>query len=274
MDFPRTSALGVNLIWLDQVGSTNTDLVARVAQDRDLPNFSVVATDNQVSGKGRLGRVWSAPPGASLAVSVLLKPETPSRRPLKPESLGWMGLLAGLAMSRACNAVLPQGVVAGVKWPNDVVIEGKKVSGILSELTQGPTGYAVVVGAGVNIGLSEDQLPVPTATSLSLHSSSAQRDEILATYLEEFRRIVNVFIAAEGDVLSSGLHQEILEACDTIGRSVRVELPNGDKPVGTAVTIDTTGSLVVDIGEGFAPLVVAVGDVTHLRVLMKDAQSE
>ena len=269
MDLSLSTPLTSRLMWLDEVGSTNSDLVARVSSEEgsSWPDFSVIATDNQVAGKGRLGRDWSAPAGASLAVSVLLRPQTPAGRPLPPESLGWFGLLAGLAMTRACNSVLPTGKKAMIKWPNDVLISGRKVCGVLSELVTTPDGMALVVGAGVNIALAEDQLPVPTATSLAIEGAHTSVDELLAAYLTEFSRITKVFVSAAGNVRSSGLLDQIRDECDTIGRSVRVELPTGDNPVGTAIGINEEGSLVVEMANCAEPLVVSAGDVTHLRVI-------
>ena len=269
MDLSRSTPLTSRLLWLDEVGSTNSDLVARVSSEEgsSWPDFSVIATDNQVAGKGRLGRDWSAPAGASLAVSVLLRPQTPAGRPLPPESLGWFGLLAGLAMTRACNSVLPEGKRAMIKWPNDVLISGRKVCGVLSELVTTPDGMALVVGTGVNIALAEDQLPVPTATSLAIEGAHTSVDELLAAYLTEFSRITKVFVSAAGNVRSSGLLDQIRDECDTIGRSVRVELPSGENPVGTAIGINEEGSLVVEMANCAEPLVVSAGDVTHLRVI-------
>ena len=269
MELSLSSAHASKLVWLDEVGSTNTYLVAAVNAEeaQNWPDFSVVATDNQVAGKGRLGRGWSAPAGASLAVSVLLRPETPAGRPLPPESLGWFGLLAGLAMTRACNQVLPEGKKASIKWPNDVLIEGKKVCGILSELVMTPQGAALVVGTGVNIALAEADLPVPTATSLVLEGAQATIDVVLAAYLTEFSRITKVFVSAAGNVRSSGLLDQVTELCGTLGKSVRVELPSGESPVGTAIGINEMGSLVVEMSNCAEPLVVSAGDVTHLRVV-------
>lgn len=269
MDLSRSTPLTSRLLWLDEVGSTNSDLVARVSSEEgsSWPDFSVIATDNQVAGKGRLGRDWKAPAGASLAVSVLLRPHTPAGRPLPPESLGWFGLLAGLAMTRACNSVLPNGKKAMIKWPNDVLISGRKVCGVLSELVTTPDGIALVVGTGVNIALAEDQLPVPTATSLAIEGAHTSMDELLAAYLTEFSRITKVFVSAGGNVRSSGLLDQIRDECDTIGRSVRVELPTGDSPVGAAIGINEEGSLVVEMANCAEPLVVSAGDVTHLRVI-------
>jgi BirA family biotin operon repressor/biotin-[acetyl-CoA-carboxylase] ligase len=269
MDLSLSTPLTSRLLWLDEVGSTNTHLVAAVnsADGEMWPDFSVVATDNQVAGKGRLGRDWSAPAGASLAVSVLLRPQTPAGRPLPPESLGWFGLLAGLAMARACNTVLPEGKKASIKWPNDVLIGEKKVCGVLSELVITPHGPAIVVGTGVNIALAEADLPVPTATSLVLEGAHTTLDVLLAAYLTEFSRITRVFVSAAGNVRSSGLLEHVTQACSTLGKSVRVELPSGENPVGTAMGINESGSLIVEMSNCAEPLVVSAGDVTHLRVI-------
>lgn len=269
MDLSLSTPLSSRLLWLDEVGSTNTHLVSAVnsSEGDQWPDFSVVATDNQVAGKGRLGRDWSAPAGASLAVSVLLRPETPAGRQLPPESLGWFGLLAGLAMARACNTVLPEGKQASIKWPNDVLIEGKKVCGILSELILTSQGAAIVVGTGVNIALAEADLPVPTATSLKLEGATTSLDALLAAYLTELSRITRVFVSAAGNVHSSGLLDQVTELCGTLGKSVRVELPSGQNPVGTAIGINENGSLVVEMSKCAEPLVVSAGDVTHLRVV-------
>lgn len=272
MDLPLSTPHASRLLWLDEVGSTNTDLAGRITGPDAAAwgDFSVIATDNQVAGKGRLGRDWRAPAGASLAVSVLLRPQTPAGRPLPPESLGWFGLLAGLAMTRACNSVLPEGIQASVKWPNDVLIGDRKVCGVLSELVNTPQGVALIVGTGVNIALTEKDLPVPTATSLLLSGADPESttiDTVLATYLTEFSRISKVFTSAAGNVRSSGLLEQVSEACGTLGQSVRVELPSGESPVGTAIGINEHGSLVVELGNCAEPLVVAAGDVTHLRVV-------
>jgi BirA family biotin operon repressor/biotin-[acetyl-CoA-carboxylase] ligase len=269
MELPLSTPLASRLLWLDEVGSTNTHLVAAVnsGEGDKWPDFSFVATDNQVAGKGRLGRDWSAPAGASLAVSVLLRPLTPAGRPLPPESLGWFGLLAGLAMARACHSVLPEGKQATIKWPNDVLIGEKKVCGVLSELVTTPQGMALVVGTGVNIALAEADLPVPTATSLVLEGAHTSLDAVLAGYLTEFSRITKVFVSAAGNVRSSGLLDQVTELCNTIGKSVRVELPSGENPVGTAIGINETGSLIVEMSNCAEPLVVSAGDVTHLRVI-------
>ena len=273
MTFPLTSARASRLEWMATVGSTNTELARRVNSEpvEQWPHLAVLATDDQTAGKGRLGRDWSAPAGSSLAISVLVRPSTPSGRPLNPEALGWFGLLAGLAMARACNTI--SGVSeATLKWPNDVLIENRKVCGVLSEVVVGNGPLAIIVGAGINMTLTEELLPVPTATSLALAGATdPEADAILAAYLDEFSRLVGVFLAAEGDVHSSGILTAVTQECGTLGRSVRVELPDGNQLVGTASAIAASGAIVVTPADGTDNVEVAAGDVTHLRVIMDGA---
>jgi BirA family biotin operon repressor/biotin-[acetyl-CoA-carboxylase] ligase len=289
MHLPLSTNVSPLMTWTASVGSTNVALRERAARDPALetPDFTVLATDNQTAGRGRLDRTWVAPAGASLAVSVLLRPQTPSGRPLEMAAFAWYPLLAGLAMTRACASVLAVPSVATLKWPNDVLVNHKKVSGILTELVSTSTGPAVIIGAGVNLTLRADQLPTATSTSLALAGLSASTavshnegqaenllDSVLAAYLSELRRLTSVFAAAEGDAESSGLRAQVSSACDTLGRSVRVELPSGKSLVGAAIGLDKQGCLCVDLGTDAPALVVAAGDVTHLRVIMEHAQPD
>ena len=176
MELPRSRASATSLEILPVAGSTNDELVGRAAL-ADLPEFTVLVTDNQTAGRGRLGREWIAPPGATLAISVLLRPVLPHGEPLSLEHYGWLPLLSGMAMTRAVASVLPDGDErVGIKWPNDVQVNGAKVCGILAELL--PGGDAVVVGCGVNVSMTADQLPIPTATSLALSGASLSGDEL------------------------------------------------------------------------------------------------
>ena len=270
MDFSETERLCSRFEWFDQIGSTNVELAHRISQQESSawPDFSVMATSHQTSGKGRLNREWISQPGSSLAVSVLLRPITPAGRPLPGESFSWLSLLSGLAMSRACNAVLPTAQQASIKWPNDVLIGSQKVSGILSEFVTTPQGPAVIVGAGVNLSQTSSELPVATATSLVM--AGAQPEDVtppvfLARYVEEFHRIVGVYVSSSENIRSSGLYDSVSEACGTIGQRVRVDLTSSETAHGVATGIDDTGALVVKLGECAEPLVVSAGDVTHLR---------
>lgn len=255
MELPLAAEAAGRIWWLDESRSTNDDLRGLVhAQDGELPEFSVVVTDTQTSGRGRLGRAWTTPPRTALAASVLLRPSTPVG------SWGWLSLLAGVAMTRAVAAA---GAPAELKWPNDVLIEGRKVCGILAELL--PDGRGVIIGSGVNLTLVEDELPVPTATSLLIHGADTAIDPLLAAYLRELRVLVGAFDAAHGDADTSGLRLAVRVACGTLGRTVRVVLPSGGEVVGEALDIDESGRLVVQSATTAQRLAVTAGDVTHLR---------
>jgi BirA family biotin operon repressor/biotin-[acetyl-CoA-carboxylase] ligase len=262
MEFPLSRAEASVLEILPEAGSTNDELVRRATGEgsANWPDLSVVATGNQTRGRGRLGRSWVSPAGKSLAISVLLRPRTPTGGALPVESLGWIPLMAGLAMTRTVRSVVPDG--AALKWPNDVLIGGRKVCGILSELL--PDASGIVIGAGLNLTVESDELPVDTATSLSIAGASdTDPDVLLSTYLQELDALYTSFLAFAGDPVASGLQRDVAEACETIGRSVRVELPSGDGLLGTATGIDDDGRLLVDTNAGISA--VAAGDVTHLR---------
>ena len=135
------------------------------------PEGAVVAADEQTEGRGRLGRRWEAPPGTSLLFSIVLQPAVPAER--LPE----LSLVAGAAVAEAVAA--ETGLVPAVKHPNDVLIGGRKVAGILAEAVDG----RVVLGIGVNVSQTEAQLPAG-ATSLAMQGSSVERVGLLATILE------------------------------------------------------------------------------------------
>ncbi|GLJ75541.1 biotin--[acetyl-CoA-carboxylase] ligase [Leifsonia poae] len=253
MEFRRSRAVVPVLEYLEEAGSTNDVLVARAS---GLPDLSVIVTGHQTGGRGRLGRSWVSPAGKSLAISILLKPVG-----LPLERYSWFPLLAGLAMSRALATVVPAGVE--VKWPNDVLIDGAKVSGTLAELLPDLSG--VVIGAGLNLTLSRDELPTETSTSLLLAGAPADLDPdaVLAGYLTAFTLLYREFLTAGGDPVGSALRDEVVEACHTVGRAVRVELPSGETLLGEATGIDEDGRLIVRSDAGITA--VAAGDVTHLR---------
>lgn len=257
------------LLWRDSAGSTNTELV-RLAADPELPAFTTLVTTDQTAGRGRLDRAWTAPAGTSLAVSVLARARPDAD--VGAEGLGWLPLAAGAAMFDAVTGVLPSRVRVGIKWPNDVQLDGRKVCGILSELvpaTAASSGVSVVIGAGLNLTMSAEQLPVPTATSLALAGADIADpaeliDKVLAAYLRSLTGHVTRLWRAGGDAVRSGLHADVVERCTTLGREVRVELPGGAQLLGRAVGIDDIGRLQVREAAGQLRS-VAAGDIVHLR---------
>ncbi|GAA4175472.1 biotin--[acetyl-CoA-carboxylase] ligase [Gryllotalpicola koreensis] len=259
-ELPRARLVASRLVVVPSAGSTNRELIERAsAAASDWPHLSVLLTDEQTAGRGRLGRSWSAPPGTSLAISVLLRPdELPGSLPVG--SFGWLPLLAGVAMKRAVTAAGARDVE--LKWPNDVLIGGRKVCGILAELV--PDASAVVVGSGLNLTIGADALPAPTATSLRLAGvAEPDPDAILAAYLGELRVLVYELANAGGDADGAGIRSLLDRECATVGRDVRIELPDGRIMTARATGLDDSGRLMVITDAG--PAAVAAGDVTHLR---------
>ena len=259
--------------FIAEATSTNDVLKQHATTDAAAwPDLSAIVTDNQTQGRGRLGRVWLAPTGKALAISVLVRPQLPMA------SLGWFPLLAGVAMTRAVTSVVEKSLqpVEGLKeaedprhdttlkWPNDVLIDGYKVCGILCELL--PDAKGIIIGAGLNLSLDEHDLPTLTSTSLLLVTRTApDPDEVLAAYLHELVRLYRAFVNSDGDAERSGLHAEVSALCGTLGSDVRVELPGGADLIGTATGIDEQGRLTVVNQADGEERSVAAGDVTHLR---------
>jgi BirA family transcriptional regulator, biotin operon repressor / biotin---[acetyl-CoA-carboxylase] ligase len=256
---------------VDTSPSTNAELAAAVRSDPAAwPAPSALVAEHQTAGKGRAGRSWQTPARAGLTVSVLLRPQVPA------ESLGWLPLLAGLAVVRT---VSDGGVTAAVKWPNDVLLPAvdttaglglyRKVAGILAEVLPGPPGQhgpAVVLGIGLNVSQSAEELPVPTATSLALAGyPRPDRTDVLVRLLGEVHAVVRRWESAGGDAAAAGLLDEYTAVSATLGTRVRAELPGGSGVVeGEAVGLDASGALIVRRESGDERTVTA-GDVWHLR---------
>ncbi|URN06856.1 biotin--[acetyl-CoA-carboxylase] ligase [Actinomadura madurae] len=249
-----------------ETGSTNADLAVRAREGA--PEGTVLVTELQTAGRGRLGRVWSAPARSGLAFSVLLRPRVPV--PL----LGWASLLTGVAVATAVRRMtawsqtgegfLGDGgdvaVDARLKWPNDVIVEDRKLAGILVEKVED----GLVVGVGLNVGLRKDELPVPTATSLAIEGAPlSDRAPLLRAILREYATWYREWTALSGDPETSGLRTAYKDLCATLGRRVGVELPGGERLAGTARDVDGAGRLVVAGTAGDSA--VSAGDVVHVR---------
>lgn len=249
--------------WLERVESTNVELVRRERAAAQ-PHFTVLATLDQTNGRGRLGRTWTAAPGAALALSVLVRPGS-----IPPDRLGLLTLIAGLAAHRAVAAHLP-GRDVSVKWPNDVLVDGRKIAGVLAEVE--PRTGAVIIGVGINTAMTQAQLPVPTATSIAIESATATAmaprelaDRALDVLLDSLAGLIERFEAAQGDLDRSGIRAELEAVCGTLGERVSVLLPDGTSLAGTALDIAADGSLIFRADGSAQPTAILAGDVTHLR---------
>lgn len=231
-----------DLRWFASIDSTNRYLLGEAA--RGAPEGVVAVADEQTAGRGRLGRSWIARPGASLLVSVLLRPRLPAGR------IHLVTLAAGVAAVDAVRALA--GVPAALKWPNDVVVDDRKLAGILAEAS----GDAVVVGMGLNVRWDEfpgELRDIATACNLC-GTRPVSRVELLDAWLAGYdarlRDLDRVVAAAT-------------ERSATLGRRVRVELAH-ETVEGLASRLTRDGHLVVRTDDG-ADMEVAAGDVVHLR---------
>jgi BirA family biotin operon repressor/biotin-[acetyl-CoA-carboxylase] ligase len=232
--------------------STNT--LAAAAPERGL----VVVADHQTSGRGRLGRTWTTPPGAALTFSAVVDPVVGDEWwPLLP-------LVAGYAVARTVDGSL--------KWPNDVLVAERKVAGILVERVHarghGGKPPLAVIGIGLNVDQTEEELPVPTAGSLALRLGPADRTQLFGAVLDELRLQLELLTRSPRRWVGS-----YRTLCTTLGRDVRVDLPDGSVLDGTATAIDEHGRLVVTPPGHGSParpgpatgVAVAAGDVVHVR---------
>lgn len=215
-----------------QTGSTNADLVAAAAAGA--PHGTVLVARHQTAGRGRLDRVWEAPSGSNLLVSLLFRP-----LPRPPQRVTWM---VALAARRAVREVA--GVEAGLKWPNDLLVDDAKLAGLLAQIA----GDAVVVGLGLNVGWAPE---------------GAARLGVGIDPLVVLRHVL-----AALDDLSAWSDGELLEACRaasaTLGRRIRAELPNGSVLEGRAIDLDDQGRLAV-LDDCAVTHHLDVADVIHVR---------
>lgn len=234
---------------VEETSSTNAD--ARVAAEVGEGEGLVLIAERQSGGRGRLDRRWESPARAGVLMSLLLRPTVSAARlPLMP-------LLAGLAVVEAVRAIAE--LPAMVKWPNDVLVDGRKLGGILVERT---ADGAVVVGIGVNVSTRPDELPVPTGTSVQIAGGVADRESLAKEALRAFERRYAAFVAAGG--APESVLPAYREVCETIGREVEVQLPEGASARGKAVAVDDGGMLVVRDGAG-VERTWSAGDVVHVR---------
>jgi BirA family biotin operon repressor/biotin-[acetyl-CoA-carboxylase] ligase len=236
----RTSVMGRNLRLYDVVDSTQT--IAKQLAAEGAPEGTVVIAEQQTAGRGRMGRAWHSPKGKGIWMSLLLKPRIPIH--FTPQ----LTLLVAVAVCRTLRRVA--GVTAAIKWPNDLLIDGRKVCGILLEITaEDERLRSVIAGIGISVNLTEDDYPEhlkPIATSLRIAAGKEfDRTELIAAVLEEFERIYRLY------------HEEGFEPIRTawealtisLGRGIRAGSPKGVVE-GTALEIDDMGALVVRQADG------------------------
>ncbi len=255
-DLLTTAILGRRLTALDSAASTQ-DLAREVAGESPRsPDGEVVLTEFQTQGRGRRRRAWSSPPHVNLLFSLILCPRARIARPTL------ITLLMGAAVREALAT--GSGVAASVKWPNDVLIGGRKVAGILTEEGRRPDGRPFwVVGVGINVNGSREDLTgelAHTATTLRAECGhETPREELLARLLAEFEEQYGAMQRGELDDILAWLRRRV----DGMGASVRVRA--GDAEItGAAAGLDDDGALVVRTSHGALSRVEAGDDVEWL----------
>ena len=236
--------------YFDEITSTNQ--YAKRIGEEGAPEGTLVVEDEQTQGKGRSGRVWSTPHGTAIAMTLLIRPKLP------PASISMVTLVMGLAVARACRELYHLPV--GIMWPNDVVIHGKKLCGILTELSAEMMSVNyVVIGTGINVNVKEFPEEIQkTATSIALElGHETGRAELSASCMEYFEVYYEKFIQA-GDL--SPLMEEYNELLLNRDQKVRVLEP-GREYTGTALGINQNGELLVVREDGSRTAVYA-GEVS------------
>ena len=246
MSLPLTASVVNELIELESVDSTNLELSRRLAIGK-LENFSLVVSRSQTAGMGRLGRSWVSEPGSSISASLYLTSKHTAE-------LGWATLIAAVSIRSAIAELVAEEVL--VKWPNDVLVGDKKISGILAQIQP---DNSLVLGFGINL---KAQAGAPeTATALDLLGVNRTFDEVLHAVVRNFRVRWAIF-ESDPQVAITKTRAELVSASATLGRNVRAELPGGGEVFGVAKDIDREGRLVIHTPE---PVVVSAADVWHLR---------
>lgn len=269
-DFLSASGIA-KLVVVDSTGSTNADLLrSATVEPKSWPDLSVLTAEYQTAARGRLDRRWEAPPLSSVSVSMVLRPANAEGRPLPAQCYSWFSLLAALALRE--TLLETAGIPAELKWPNDVLVRGRKIAGILAQLGPMVDGSAppVILGTGLNVSLSSAELPVPTATSVALEQPlTVDRTLLLKSYLSRFAVLYRSFCNADGDPAAGmaggpSLHKRVEAVMVTLGKQVKAQLPGDHEIIGHATRLDDYGSLLV-VDAAAKEHVVTAGDVVHLR---------
>lgn len=251
MDLPLTSGASPEVVFLETVESTNTYLAENAETYAD---YTVVASLNQTAGRGRKGRRWLSVPGKTLAFSVVVPFDTAAL------AASWLPIIAGVAARAAIREV--SGRELELKWPNDLLVGGKKVGGILCQMVSHERS---IVGVGTNIYAGHDELP-ENGTSLWVaglepHHAIRVLDAYLSasiTRLREVLKQVNGF--SSGESIASHLVDDVA----TIGKTVRVHEVGGESWSGLARELSPEGHLIVEVPGGAYREVVAA-DIEHIR---------
>ena len=248
-----TRRIGRRLVCFRETESTNA-VAFRLAEE-GAEEGAVVIAEAQHLGKGRLGRRWESPPGVNLYCSLILRP------PIFPTQAAQLTFLSAVAVARAIAETTP--LQPEIKWPNDVLVRGSKVAGLLNEMSaETEKVNFIVLGIGININMKRDQFPAGLrhpATSLSLETGcEVSRLEVTRALLTALDDSYDAYLTHGYDTI----REEWLSRCSMTGRDVRVTFQDRSQ-VGTVMGIDADGALLLRLRDGGVERVLA-GDVTIL----------
>jgi BirA family transcriptional regulator, biotin operon repressor / biotin---[acetyl-CoA-carboxylase] ligase len=244
------------------IGSTNAEAIAWAAAGA--PEGALVVTDHQTAGRGRWGRTWFSEPGSSLMFSIVLRPR------IDPSTAGLLTTALGVAVADGVEAAT--GLPARVTWPNDVMVTGRKLAGILVETRlAGTTLDFAVAGVGLNVSWDADQLPdelLGRATSLRVEADRGGaagvpgRAELLASVLGALE---DVYPLPTGDSRRAALIRRATVRSEVLGKQVRIRFSDGRRIEGTARALTLDGGLTVESPHG--RFEVTGGEIERLRTL-------
>lgn len=241
---------GRNLVYEESVDSTNN--LAKKLAEEGAPEGTLVVADEQTGGKGRRGRSWCTPKGSAIAMTIVLRPQ------IRPELASMVTLIMGLSVAKAIQSLYP--VEAGIKWPNDVVVNGKKICGILTEMSAEMSGiHYLVIGTGINTNV-EDFPPEIQQTATSLIREMGERvnrAELIAVCLKYFEEYYEKYLEAGDLSLLKEDYEDLL-----LNRNNRVKvLEPGNEYLGISLGINEKGELMVKKEDGTITAVYA-GEVS------------
>jgi BirA family biotin operon repressor/biotin-[acetyl-CoA-carboxylase] ligase len=241
--------MGQTVVYLPETSSTNDE--ARRLAEAGTPEGTVVVTDYQTAGRGRLSRSWAAPKGCCLLLSLVFRPE------VAPHQLQRLTMICGLALATAIEE--KTGLAVGLKWPNDVVFGEAKVAGILTEIgLSGRRIDYVIVGMGLNVNLDPGQLPADLAMPATSLSQVLGRPVSRVPLLQAFLRQVEArYLALQA---GQSPHDEWAQRLVTVGQMVKVS-SSGQEYSGVAEGVNADGALLVRLPDGRLQTVLA-GDVS------------
>ena len=229
---PNTNFIGQNVVYFETTDSTNT-----VAKQSDYKDGTVVIAESQTAGKGRMGRIWESEQNTGIYMSIVLMPD------ILPERIPMLTLVAGISV---CNVLTKMcDVPFKIKWPNDIVANGKKVCGILTEGVISASKTKAVVGIGINVGNKSfgDELANKASSIYMLTNKNFEREDIINALLEEFEKAYNNYLEGKPFI------KDYEKLCININRQVTF-VKDGEQVNGTAISVADTGDLVIKKEDG------------------------